>query len=64
MEKQKKENILHVRLGKKDPEDVKRLAVDIYGFDSVSEFVRYAIDFIEEHQPILGKNFAPGTART
>ena len=64
MEDTKKDNIIHVRLGKKKPDEVKALAVDVYGFDSVSEFIRYAIDFVDEHRPILGKSFAPGITTT
>ena len=62
-QKTKNDNLLHIRLGNKTSEEVTKFATEVYGFDSVSEYVRYALDYIEQHKPVLGKDFTPESAR-
>ena len=64
MQQKTKEDVLHVRLDKRQMGTVKELAHNVYGFDTTSEFMRYVIEHINKSRPVLGKSFAPERMNT
>lgn len=58
----KNDNVINFRLVDKTSDEVAEFAKEVYGFRATSEFMRYALDYIMEHKPVLGKDFVPESA--
>ncbi len=56
----KNDNVINVRLVDRTSDEISHFAKEVYGFRTTSEFMRYALDYILENRPVLGKAFTPG----
>lgn len=62
MTQKPKGNFLILRVKPEEKAQYEELAKVTYGFKDTSEFMRYALDYINAKRPILGKSFAPESA--